>query len=63
MKLRPLRYLKLIRVEYPIARVEHMCEDCGRSILPGTRYQKEVFAFGDKTVASGKVHIECPPQK
>lgn len=53
--------VKLIKVEYPVAREEHMCEDCRYPISPGEKYQKEIFEFiDDGTIVSGKVHIECP---
>lgn len=57
---------RLMKVEYPTAAEEHLCEACGASIMPGETYQKEVFRWGNSnTVAHGKVHLPdaCPLQE
>jgi len=49
---------ELISERRPVARKRHFCEECGRSIVPGTQYLNQRCKDGGD-VWTFKAHIDC----
>ena len=61
-----MAHQRCLRQSYHVAHEYHQCAQCPHMILPGDRYEKEIYVakvpeYDLSFVRVIKSHIECPP--